>query len=280
MQNNAADANYRTLRYSRQIILKEFGQEGQEKLEKSRILVAGAGGLGSPALLYLASAGVGTIGIADFDTVGISNLNRQVLHNTPDLGKKKVDSAEETLKSLNPGVTVIKHPVRLNIDNVEEMIGMYDIIIDATDNFTSRYLISDCCHFLKKPSIEGAAVSFDGILMTIIPGKSPCYRCLYPEPPQDGVVPTCSNTGILGAITGIIGSLQALEAIKVILGIGETLSGRILTFDGLGLTFRDLKWKKRQGCPLCGEDPVITELAQYDIKCRLKGLDSQIHIKR
>ena len=275
MPDNFTNESSKTLRYSRQIILKEFGHEGQKKLRQSKVLVVGAGGLGSPALMYLATAGVGTIGVADFDTVGISNLNRQIIHDTYDLGKKKVDSAEETLKRLNPETDVIKHTLRLNIDNVEEIVGGYDVVIDATDNFTARYLVSDCCFFAKKPLIEGAAVGFDGILMTIIPGKSPCYRCLYSEPPENGVVPTCNDTGILGMITGTIGSLQALEAIKVILGIGETVSGRILMFDGLGLNFREVKWKRRHNCPLCGENPSILELVQYEIKCRIKNIERE-----
>lgn len=262
-----------TLRYSRQIILKEIGFEGQQKLLKSKALVIGAGGLGSPVLFYLAAAGVGNLGIADFDTVGISNLNRQILHFTDDLSRKKVDSAAEKLKKLNPDINIIKHSFRVNADNIEEVIADYDVIIDAVDNFSTRYLISDCCFFLKKPLIEGAVLGFDGILTTIIPDKTPCYRCLYPEPPKDGVVPTCSDQGILGAITGTIGSLQALEAVKVLAGIGETLSGRILTFDGLGLEFRDVQLRKRQNCPLCGENPTVKELIEYEIKCKLKTFD-------
>lgn len=262
----------RILRYSRQLILKEFGYPGQEKLERAKVLVVGAGGLGSPVLLYLAAAGVGTIGIADFDTVGISNLNRQIIHDTSGIGKKKVDSAEEVVKRMNPEVNVIKHRSRLDLDNIEEIIEDYDVVIDSTDNFQARYLISDCCFLLKKPLIEGAAVGLDGILMTIIPGKSPCYRCLYPEPPQEGVVATCSDTGILGPITGTIGSLQALEAIKVIAGIGETLSGRFLMFDGLGLNFHQIPCNKREDCPLCGNNPTIKALVRYDITCKLKGL--------
>ncbi|MDK2800473.1 MAG: molybdopterin-synthase adenylyltransferase [Clostridiales bacterium] len=258
------------LRYSRQIILKEVGYKGQEKLLNSKVLVIGAGGLGSPVLYYLAAAGVGTLGIVDFDVVGISNLQRQILHFSDDLGRKKVDSAEEKIKKLNPDVKVIKYPFRMNMDNIEELIQDYDVVVDAVDNFTARYLISDCCYFMKKPLIEGAVLGFDGILMTIIPDRSPCYRCLYPMPPQDGVVPTCNDTGILGMITGTIGSLQALETVKVLLGIGETLSGRILTFDGLNLSVREVPWKKRQACPLCGENPTIKELVEYEIKCKSK----------
>lgn len=259
-----------TLRYSRQMILKEFGVQGQEKLLEARVLVVGAGGLGSPVLYYLAAAGVGTIGLVDFDVVGISNLQRQVLHFTDDLGRKKVDSAEEKLKKLNPDVKLVKYPFRLNADNIEEVIQDYDVVVDAVDNFPARYLINDCCHFMKKPVIEGAVLGFEGILTTIIPDQSPCYRCFYPMPPEDGVVPTCSDTGVLGMVTGTIGSLQALEVVKLVTGTGKTLSGRILTFDGLNMEFRNVEWKKRDTCPLCGKNPTVTELVEYEIKCKLK----------
>lgn len=261
-----------TLRYSKQIILEGIGCEGQEKLKNAKILVVGAGGLGSPVLYYLAAAGVGTIGIADFDTVTISNLNRQILYTSEDIGKRKVDLAYEKILKLNPNISVIKHYNRIDIDNVEEIIRDYDVIIDATDNFSIRYLLSDCCYFMGKPIIEGAATGYDGILMTILPGKTPCYRCLYPMPPADGVLPTCSDTGILGMVTGIMGSVQALEAVKVVLGLGETVSGRILTFDALTTNFREVKWARREQCPLCGKNPTITELVQYEIKCKIKGI--------
>ncbi len=272
-KTNTNSENYEDLRYSRQIILDGFGAEGQEKLKKAKILVAGSGGLGSPALLYLAAAGVGNIGVVDFDTVTISNLNRQVLHFTSDIGRRKTDSAEEKLYKLNPEVKVIKHNTRIDIDNVEGIISGYDVVIDATDNFTARYLISDCCYFMKKPLVEGAAVGLDGILMTIIPDKTPCYRCLYPYPPEDGVLPTCSDVGILGAVTGVVGSMQALEAIKLVTEIGENIVGRILTFDAMASSFREVKWARRDSCPLCGKEPKITELVQYEVKCRLKGIE-------
>lgn len=258
------------LRYSRQIILDGIGYEGQKKLKDAKILVAGAGGLGSPAITYLAAAGVGTIGIADFDSITYSNFNRQTLHFTEDIGRKKVDSAAEKINKLNPEVKVIKHKTRIDIDNVQEIISGYDVIIDATDNFPIRYLLSDACYFMGKPIIEGAATAYNGILMTIIPGKTPCYRCLYPMPPEDGILPTCSDVGILGMVTGIIGSIQALEAVKVILGIGETVSGRILTFDALDTDFRELEWNRMDECPLCGKNPSIKELVQYEIKCKVK----------
>lgn len=259
------------LRYSRQIVLKEIGPAGMERLKSSRVLVIGAGGLGSPVLYYLAAAGIGTLGVVDFDTVGISNLNRQILHFTEDIGKRKVDSAEEKLVKLNPHLKLVKYSLRINSDNLEDIIGGYEVVVDAVDNFPARYLISDCCYFLKKPLIEGAVLGFEGILMTILPDRSPCYRCLYPTPPEDGVVPTCTDAGILGAVTGVVGSLQALETVKVLLDIGSTLSGRILTFDGLGLNFREVPWKKRKSCPLCGDHPTIRALEQYEIKCKIKG---------
>lgn len=269
------DKNW-VLRYSRQLILKEIGVEGQEKLIKSKVLVIGAGGLGSPALYYIAAAGVGKIGVADFDTVGISNLQRQILFSTDDLQKRKVDIAEEKLRKLNPDVSVAKYPYRVDINNIEDIISEYDVVIDATDNFTARYLVSDCCHLNGKPLIEGAVIGFTGILMTIIPGKTPCYRCLYPVPPKEGAVPTCSDIGIMGMVTGTIGSLQALEAVKVILGIGETLSGRVLFFDGLDMSFREMKLEKNKNCPLCGENPSIKELVQYEMNyCanKVKNMD-------
>lgn len=264
------DIDLETLRYSRQVILEGFGVTGQKKLQAAKILVAGAGGLGSPALLYLAAAGIGTLGVADFDTVTISNLNRQILHGSDDIGRLKTDSTADQIRRLNQAIRVIKHNSRLTIDNVTEVIKDYDLVIDATDNFTSRYLISDCCHFLKKPVIEGAAVGYDGVLMTIIPDKTPCYRCLYPLPPEDGVLPTCSDMGILGMTAGVIGTAQALEAVKFIVGFGETVSGRVLTFDALKTTFREVPWSRRPNCPLCGEKPSIHELVEYPIKCKTK----------
>lgn len=262
----------RLWRYSRQIILKKVGSHGQKKLMDSKVLVIGAGGLGSPVLYYLAGAGIGTIGIADFDTITLSNLNRQILHTTDDIGKKKVDSAEEKLKRLNPDINIIKYSTRINSENIEEIVSYYDLVIDATDNFPARYLISDCCYILNKPLIEGAVVEFYGNIITIIPGKTPCYRCLYPDPPEDGVVPTCSDQGILGAVTGIVGSMQALEAIKVLLEIGNTVSGRFLSFDGLEMEFEEVHLEKKHSCPLCGDSPTINELVEYELKCKTKGL--------
>jgi len=269
LNNEKYDSN-EILRYSRQIILDGFDIEKQNKLKNSKVLVVGAGGLGSPAILYLASAGIGTIGIADFDVVTISNLNRQILHNDCDIGIKKTISAENKIKMLNPKTNVIKHTCRIGLYNVEEIIERYDLVIDCGDNFVVRYLVSDCCYFLKKPIIEGAATGYDGILMTIIPDETPCYRCLYNYPPEDGKLNSCSDEGILGAITGIIGATQALEAIKVLTSLGELVSGRILLFDALKTGFREVKWKKRDECPLCGKNPTIKELVEYEIKCKIK----------
>lgn len=260
-------------RYSKQIILNDIGVEGQQKLFDSKVLVVGSGGLGSPVLYYLAAAGVGTIGIADFDRVGLSNLQRQILHFTEDIGKKKVDSAEEKLNKLNADVKITKYTFRLDDENIEDVIREYDVVIDCTDNFTARYLISDCCYLLKKPLVEGAVVGFIGTLMTIIPGVSPCYRCLNPIPPQDGTVPSCADEGILGAVAGIIGTMQALEAIKILLGIGEVLSRRLLFLDGLSMKFDEISLDKNENCELCGPNPTIKDLESYEIKCKTKIIE-------
>jgi molybdopterin-synthase adenylyltransferase len=257
-------------RYSKQIILNDIGVEGQQKLLNSKVLVVGSGGLGSPVLYYLAASGVGTIGIADFDRVGVSNLQRQILHFTEDIGRKKVDSAEEKLNRLNPDVKVIKYTCRLDDQNIEDIIQEYDVVIDCTDNFTARYLISDCCYLLKKPLVEGAVVGFIGTIMTIIPDVSPCYRCLYPIPPQDGTVPSCADEGILGAIAGIIGTMQSLEAIKILLGVGEILTGRLMFLDGLSMKIDEITFGRSESCELCGTNPTIKDLVSHEIKCKTK----------
>lgn len=267
------DTNKR-LRYSRQLILDEIGREGQDKLLKGKVLVVGAGGLGSPVLKYLVASGVGTIGIVDFDTVGISNLNRQILYNKNNIGEKKVHVAKKVLSELNEDVIIYTYPERLDINNVEELIEDYDIIVDALDNFSSRYLLSDACYFHKKTLVEGAAVSMYGTATTIIPDETPCYRCIYPVPPEDGTMPTCSDIGILGMITGVIGSIQALEVVKLIVGFGKPLYGRLLYFDGTDLTFDELEYVKQQDCPLCGKNPSIKELIQYNIQCETKIVDN------
>jgi molybdopterin-synthase adenylyltransferase len=247
------------LRYSRQLLLKEVGTAGQEKLLNSKVLVVGAGGLGSPVSYYLAAAGIGTLGIVDFDVIGISNLNRQILYTSGEINLKKVDIAEEKLKKLNPEVNIVKYPLRLKKENIEDIVDWYDVVIDATDNFTTRYLVSDCCYFKGKPLVEGAVLGFGGTLMTIIPNKSPCYRCLYPVPPEEEAVPR-----IMGMVAGTIGTMQAMEAVKVLLGIGETLSGRILFYNGLSMSINEIKLERNKNCPLCGEHPTIKKLEQYE----------------
>lgn len=245
-------------RYERQIMLDGIGIKGQEKLKSSKVLVAGVGGLGSPAAYYLTAAGIGTIGLADFDEVSLSNLNRQILHATNDIGRFKIDSAAEKLSSLNPDVQINKHCIKLTHENIADTVKNYDVIIDAVDNFETRFLINDSCYFLQKPVIEGAVCGFEGLLMTIVPGKTPCYRCLYPDLPKEK-----SFKGIIGTTAGVIGSLQAFEAVKLLLGIGEPLLGRILIFDGINSSFRVIDWSKKRSCPLCGENATIKNPAKY-----------------
>lgn len=242
------------LRYSKQLMLKEIGIDGQKKLLNSKVLVIGAGGLGSPVLYYLACAGVGTLGLVDFDTIGISNLQRQILYSTKDIGKKKVEVAEDRLKGINPDVNIEKYSMRINVDNAKDIIKDYDIIVDATDNFQSRYIISDCSFLLRKTLVEGAVRGFEGTLFTIIPGKTPCYRCLYPSLSGSCVVTASNENGILGMIAGTIGSLQALEVVRLILGRGMIASGRMLYFDGFNLSFREIDIERVKNCPLCGDD--------------------------
>ncbi|MHB1127128.1 MAG: thiazole biosynthesis adenylyltransferase ThiF [Bacillota bacterium] len=259
------------LRYSRHIILQEMGGKGQKKLLGSKVLVVGAGGLGSPASLYLAAAGVGTIGIVDSDTVDLSNLQRQILHSTADVGKPKTESAQETLNSLNPDVNVIAYPTRLDKDNIRDMIRDYDVIIDGVDNFPTRFLLNDACVFTGKPLVEAGILRWDGMVMTIIPGEGPCYRCVFPEPPPNGAVPSCQEAGVLGAVAGVMGVLQAAEAIKLLLGVGKNLVGRLLIFDAMETRFREVKVDKNPRCPVCGEQPTIKELMEYDQNCELQG---------
>lgn len=241
-------------RYSRQLIMKEIGEKGQEMLREAKVLVIGAGGLGSPALFYLAAIGIGEIGTADADMVTLSNLNRQIMYSMEDLNRKKVDVVREKLEKLNPNVRVEKYPVRIDINNINDIVEKYDVVIDAVDNSQSRYLLNDCCHFKGKPLIEGAVSGFTGILTTIIPGETPCYRCLYPARPKEEAVPEGSYIGVIGMTPGVIGCLQAVEAIKVILGIGNILSGRLLVYDGVDMSFRELKLKRNPNCPLCGSN--------------------------
>lgn len=260
-------------RYSRQILLPNIGGKGQEKLLKASVLVIGAGGLGSPASLYLAAAGVGKIGIVDSDAVELSNLQRQILHSTKDVGRPKAESAKARLMSLNPDVEVVAIKVRLTSSNILDIIKDYDIIIDGSDNFPTRYLVNDACVISGKPLSHGGIFRFDGQAMLVYPGKGPCYRCLFPEPPPPGAMPSCQEAGILGAVAGIIGMVQANEALKVILGIGEPLIGRLLVFNALSSSFRIVKVPRNEDCAICGRAPTIKKLIDYEEFCQVRKKD-------
>jgi molybdopterin/thiamine biosynthesis adenylyltransferase/rhodanese-related sulfurtransferase len=255
-------------RYSRHILLPEVGEKGQAKLLGAKVLLLGAGGLGSPAALYLAAAGVGTLGLVDADTVDASNLQRQILHATSRIGMAKVDSAEIAIQELNPDVKVVKYTERLNSGNVDRILGdRWDVIVDGCDNFPTRYLVNDASLFHKVPVVHGSIFRFDGQVTTFVPFQGPCYRCLYPEPPPAHLAPSCAEAGVLGILPGIIGVLQATEAIKLILGAGDTLNGRLLTYDSLRMAFRNLRLRRDSGCPACGENPTITEYIDYEGFC-------------
>lgn len=257
-------------RYSRHIIIPEVGERGQIKLLESKVLLIGAGGLGSPAALYLAAAGVGTLGIVDFDVVDLSNLQRQILHHNEDIGRPKVESAADTIRRINPDVKVIGHRVLLDSSNALDIIREYDVVLNGSDNFPTRYLVNDACALLGKPLVDGSIFIFEGNVTVFDPTHGgPCYRCLYPDPPPPGEVPSCAEAGVLGVLPGIVGSLQAVEAIKLLLGIGEPLVGRLLMLDALSMTFRQLKVHKNPACPLCGEQPTIRELIDYNQFCGL-----------
>ena len=258
-----AFSNEQLERYSRHIILSEVGVKGQKKLMDAKVLIIGAGGLGSPAALYLAAAGVGTIGIADADSVDLSNLQRQVIHTTADVGKAKALSAKETMQAINPDVSVNIHELFVLSDNVMELIAGYDFIIDGTDNFPAKFLINDACVLSKKPFSHAGIIRFKGQLMTYVPGKGPCYRCVFREPPPPEAVPTCRQAGVIGAIGGIIGSLQAMEAIKFIIDKGELLTGFLLTYDALKMDFRKIKLPSVKNCAVCGENPSILKPFDY-----------------
>jgi sulfur-carrier protein adenylyltransferase/sulfurtransferase len=256
-------------RYSRHIMLPEVGESGQGKLLDSKVLFLGAGGLGSPSALYVAAAGVGTIGIVDDDVVDESNLQRQVLHNVDRLGMPKVESARLTLQALNPDVQVVPHRERLSSENVLEIIEPYDVIIDGADNFPTRYLLNDAALKLGKPVIHASIFRFEGQMTTFLPDAGPCYRCLYPDPPPPGMAPSCQEAGVLGVLPGIVGCLQAAEALKIILGVGDTLSGRLLVYDALSTRFRTLKLRKDPGCRVCSKPPESIELIDYEAFCSL-----------
>ena len=253
-------------RYSRHIIMPQVGPLGQRKLMAAKVLIIGAGGLGSPSALYLALAGVGTIGIADFDIVDLSNLQRQVLHHNDDVGRPKTQSAKETLLSYNPDVNVVIHDGPLTSENATEIISQYDMVINGADNFTTRYLVNDATYFAGKPLVDGSILLFDGQATVFVPGKG-CYRCLFPAPPPPGLVPSCAEAGVLGALTGVVGSIQAIEALKLILKIGESLASRLLLFDALSMEFRVVKLRRDPKCPLCGDDATIHDLIDYEGFC-------------
>ena len=254
-------------RYARHLVLSEVGWEGQAALKRARVAVVGAGGLGSPVSLYLAAAGVGTLGLIEFDVVDVTNLQRQVLYGTGDVGRPKIDAAAERLREANPHVHVVQHPGRLTSGNALEVLRDYDVVVDGTDNFPTRYLVNDACVLLGKPYVYGSILRFEGQLSVFDARTGPCYRCLFREPPPPGLVPSCAEGGVLGVLPGIVGTVQALETIKLILGQGESLAGRIVIFDALRFRWRELKLRKNPECPVCGDEPSITGLIDYDVFC-------------
>jgi molybdopterin/thiamine biosynthesis adenylyltransferase/rhodanese-related sulfurtransferase len=262
-------------RYSRHLILPEVGMEGQQRLKAAKVLCVGTGGLGSPLALYLAAAGIGTLGLVDFDTVDSSNLQRQIIHSTKDIGRKKIDSAQEKLNALNPALNVVKHDTMLSSANALEIFAQYDIIADGTDNFQTRYLVNDACVLLNKPNAYGSIFRFEGQASVFATEEGPCYRCLYPEPPPPGLVPSCAEGGVLGILPGIVGVIQATEVIKLILGKGEPLIGRLLLVDALSMRFRELKLRKNPECPVCGINPTVTELIDYNQFCGISPEPAQ-----
>ena len=262
--------NDEVARYSRHLIMPEVGMDGQLKLKSASVLCIGAGGLGSPVAMYLAAAGVGRIGIVDFDVVDYSNLQRQVIHGTPDVGRPKIDSARDRLNAINPEVTVETHDVALS-ENALELLANYDVIVDGTDNFPTRYLVNDACVILGKPNVYGSIFRFEGQASVFATKDGPCYRCLYPEPPPPGLVPSCAEGGVLGILPGVVGTIQATEAVKLIIGVGEPLVNRFMIYDALRMKFRELKLRKDPECPVCGENPTVTELIDYEQFCGITG---------
>jgi len=254
------------IRYSRHMIMPEIGGTGQRKLLNSSVLVVGAGGLGAPAILYLAAAGVGRIGVVDFDVVDLSNLQRQIIHTTDAIGRPKVESARETVRRINPDVEVVPYNTALSSANALDIIKDYDVVLNGSDNFPTRYLVNDACVFLKKPLVDASVFKFDAQVTVFLPGKG-CYRCLYPAPPPPGAVPNCSEAGVFGVVTGLVGAIQATEVIKLILGLGEPLAGRLLLIDTLAMDFRTVKLRRNPNCPVCGDNPTITELIDYEAFC-------------
>ena len=268
-------SNEEIARYSRHLILPEVGMEGQKKLKAASILLIGAGGLGSPLALYLAAAGVGRLGLVDFDVVDHSNLQRQIIHTTDDVGRPKIDSAYDSIKAINPNVEIDRYETALTSENAMEIVEKYDVIIDGTDNFPTRYLVNDACVLLGKPNVYGSIFRFEGQASCFYAKEGPCYRCLYPEPPPPGMVPSCAEGGVLGILPGIVGLIQATEGIKLILGEGEPLIGRLLLFDAMKMKFRELKLRKDSKCPICGDNPTVTELIDYNQFCGIPDAQEQ-----
>ncbi len=262
-------------RYSRHLIIPDVGMTGQKRLKNARVLCVGAGGLGSPALLYLAAAGVGTLGIVDFDVVDESNLQRQIIHGQSDIGRSKAESARDSIVEINPYVNVIVHQEHLDSDNAMQIFADYDLIVDGTDNFATRYLVNDACVLLGKPYVWGSIYRFDGQASVFWAEYGPCYRCLYPEPPPPGMVPSCAEGGVLGVLCASIGSIQVNEAIKLITGIGEPLAGRLMIYDALEMTYRSVKVRKDPECPVCGKNPTVTELIDYEEFCGAVSEEAQ-----
>jgi adenylyltransferase/sulfurtransferase len=262
-------------RYSRHLIIPDVGMDGQKRLKNAKVLCVGAGGLGSPALMYLAAAGVGTLGIVEFDTVDESNLQRQIIHGQSDIGRSKAESARDTVKEINPYVNVILHETRLDVDNVKEIFAQYDLIVDGTDNFATRYLVNDAAVLLGKPYVWGSIYRFDGQASVFWAEHGPCYRCLYPEAPPPGMVPSCAEGGVLGVLCASIGSIQVTEAIKLLAGVGEPLVGRLMIYDALEMQYRQVKVRKDPDCVLCGENPTVTDLIDYDAFCGVVSDEAQ-----
>lgn len=271
----AALTNEEIARYSRHLILPEVGMEGQLKLKQGKVLLIGAGGLGAPLGLYLAAAGIGRIGIVDFDVVDASNLQRQVIHGTPDIGRKKIDSAADRMREINPNLQIDKFDTGLTSDNAFDILKDYDVVVDGTDNFPTRYLVNDACVLLKKPNVYGSIFRFEGQATVFAYEDAPCYRCLYPEPPPPGLVPSCAEGGVLGILPGLIGVIQATETVKILLGVGETLKNRLLLYDALNMKFRELRLRKDPGCPVCGDHPTVTKLIDYQEFCGMRPAPAQ-----
>jgi len=272
-------SNEEVLRYSRHLIMPEVGMEGQLKLKAAKVLCIGAGGLGSPLALYLAAAGVGTLGMVDFDVVDFTNLQRQIIHSTEDVGRKKLDSAEESIRGINPFVDVRRFETRLTSDNALEIFRDFDVVVDGTDNFPTRYLVNDACVLAGKPNVYGSIFRFEGQASVLATKDGPCYRCWYPEPPPPGLVPSCAEGGVLGILPGLVGVIQATETVKLILGTGEPLIGRVLLVDALGMRFRELKLRKDPDCPVCGTHPTITKLIDYQQFCGISGEEAPVTTK-